>query len=178
MIEDIISKYDPALLILFPHNLDILSRYDKAKTLEERVAILYRYLQVHRKDLFEIDITNMKSSEYAKACRVEGNAEFTKSNTNLTQALLCYTKSIAAAPYPASENDDSNDLAIAFANRSAVLFAMGKYNECTGDITQTLKFQYPDTLKYKVFMRKGECLQIMGRAEEAMESFEVSCMSY
>ena len=116
-----------------------------------------------------------KSLERSVELRNSGNAEFQKKKDDA--ALRLYTKSIATAPFP-SENTGSeittDALALAFANRSAVFFATESYELCLQDICQALKYNYPSKLLYKIFERKGKCLQYLGRIEDALESVDVS----
>jgi len=79
---------------------------------------------------------------------LEGNKSFNRKNN--TEAISHYTKSIAVA------SNDSEELAIAFTNRSAMFFQLKKYNFCILDIDRALN-NYPDTLKSKLFERKGKC---------------------
>jgi hypothetical protein len=120
--------------------------------------------------------------------RNSGNKAFQKKDDRT--ALLLYTQSIATAPFPSTskiskeemhteltENENnytSEALAVALANRSAVLFSMGDHEACLGDVGQALKYNYPNKLLYKLFERRGKCLQALGRIEEAVESVCVS----
>jgi hypothetical protein len=121
-------------------------------------------------------VLSNKSSEKSIELRNLGNRAFGKNNR---EALRLYTESIAAAPYPTEVELTKCEvtcdaLAIAFANRSAVLFSMGKYEICLKDISQVLKFGYPEKLMYKIYERQGKCLQYLGRKNEALDSVNVS----
>ena len=120
--------------------------------------------------------------------RNSGNKAFQKKDDRT--ALLLYTQSIATAPFPSTpkvfkkemhteltENKDncsSEALALALANRSAVLFSMGDHEACLIDVRQALKYNYPNKLLYKLFERRARCLQALGRIEEAVENLCVS----
>jgi tetratricopeptide (TPR) repeat protein len=118
--------------------------------------------------------------------RNSGNKAFQKKDDRT--ALMLYTQSIAIAPFPSiseisneemraelTENENCSEaLALALANRSAVLFSMGNHDSCLSDIRQALKFNYPNKLLYKLFERRGKCFQALGRIEEAVENLCVS----
>ncbi|XP_067002891.2 SET and MYND domain-containing protein 4 isoform X2 [Anabrus simplex] len=72
-------------------------------------------------------------------------------------SLLMYTESIRYAP------DNSEDLSLALANRSAALFHM-----------QYFEKGYPSHLQYKLHMRKGQCLLKLGKCEEAVKALETA----
>lgn len=76
-------------------------------------------------------------------------------NYTCVEALKLYTKSIAYAPYP------SEQLALAYANRSAVLIKLHKYKLCIQDIDRTLALAYPNNLRAKLYVRKVECLNAL-----------------
>ncbi|XP_012286362.1 SET and MYND domain-containing protein 4 isoform X2 [Orussus abietinus] len=59
----------------------------------------------------------------------------------------------------------SKELALAYANRSAVLFRFKKYKESLGDIDRALDLDYPDHLKPKLLLRKGVCLRALGEQD-------------
>lgn len=76
-------------------------------------------------------------------------------------AIKMYTKSIAYAPYP------SEQLSLAYGNRSAVLLKLRKFDLSIQDIDRALANPYPDNLRPKLYVRKIECLVAMkGSATE------------
>lgn len=92
---------------------------------------------------------NSKSSTFREA----GNKIFLSNDNHksLEKALELYTKSIAYA-IPSSK-----ELALSFANRSAVLMKFNRLKECLEDIERALQLNYPDKLKPKLYYRKAEC---------------------
>jgi hypothetical protein len=70
-------------------------------------------------------------------------------------AVHRYTKSAQFAPV------GSESLALAFANRSAVLFQMKEYAKCIEDIGYSLEAGYPEVSRYKLVERKIKCLIFM-----------------
>ncbi|KDR23054.1 SET and MYND domain-containing protein 4-like isoform X2 [Zootermopsis nevadensis] len=126
---------------------------------------------------------NEKSLTRSIDLRNSGNKAFQKKDDKT--ALMLYTQSIATAPFPSmskisneeletdfaeNEDDTSVALALALANRSAVLFSMSNYEACLSDIKQAMKYNYPNKLLYKLFERQGKCFQALGNLKSAMES--------
>ncbi|GAB1859042.1 SET and MYND domain-containing protein 4 [Camponotus japonicus] len=136
---------------------ELTDRYKKLKTDQERVISTFNVM-------LEYDIvpnaTGMpKNAKESEKLREQGNKVFIKgalNNMTCIDALKLYTKSIAFAPYP------SEQLALAYANRSAVLFQLGLHSECIQDIDRALALNYPDDLRAKLYVRKTECLMILG----------------
>ena len=124
-----------------------------------------------------------------------GNQVYQKNK--LLEALEYYSMSICYAPHPPPPNslllhggsgnptdmsatDDAGftheELALGYANRSAVLFQMKEYDLCIRDITRAFDHSYPNNLMYKLFERKARCLKALKdfpRALEAMKSAEM-----
>lgn len=107
-----------------------------------------------------------KNRSESEKFRKEGNTVF--SNKRDLDALECYSKSVAFAPL------NSEELALAFANRSAVSFSLKRYEDCITDVDRALDGKYPDHLKYKLHERKGKCLLNLGRNEAVEESYQVN----
>jgi len=136
---------------------ELTDKYKKLKTDEERVIFTLNVM-------LEYDVvpnaTGMpKNAKESEKLREQGNKVFVKgalNNITCIEALKLYTKSIAFAPYP------SKQLALAYANRSAVLFQLGLHSECIQDIDRALALDYPDDLRAKLYVRKTECLMILG----------------
>lgn len=111
-----------------------------------------------------IDISKLQDNE--QKCESEsvrqreiGNL-FTK-RMDYGHAIAAYTKSIASAPH------DSTALALAFANRGAILKTMGHFKDSVKDSLNALAHGYPEHLKHKVYIRLGQCYQQMGEVDEA-----------
>ena len=63
-------------------------------------------------------------------------------------------------------------LALAYANRSAVLFQRNEIKACYRDIERAMVAGYPENLLYKLWDRKGKCLMKVSRFVQATEAFE------
>lgn len=95
-----------------------------------------------------------KSSEF----RREGNDLF--KIKRFYDALCKYNSSIKLAPVLSSQSTDDteNDLALAYANRSAVFYHLNEFVLCLNDIEAAITFGYPCKLKSKLIERKLNCL--------------------
>jgi len=124
--------------------------------------------------------------------RNQGNQVYQKNK--LVEALELYTQSICLAPHPppspntfvfqnmpgggGSDHDDLGgghqyeELALGFANRSAVLFQLKEYELCIRDITRAFDNSYPNNLMYKLFERKARCLKALKEYPRALESMK------
>lgn len=136
---------------------DVTNNFHKLETDEDRVKFTLNVMEEN--DFIPHVINKSKSAEESERLREEGNKAFASCNFNSAMChftLGLYTKSIALAPHK------SKQLALAYANRSAVLFDLGLYSECIQDIDRALALSYPDDLKGKLYMRKTHCLIILG----------------
>ncbi len=53
--------------------------------------------------------------------------------------------------------------------RSAALYHLSHYPDCLQDIDLALKYRYPKNLEHKLHQRKGQCLNKIGKHEEAIK---------
>ncbi len=74
-----------------------------------------------------------KSGGTASRLRDEGNAKFGARDDR--SALKLYTESVVCAPKWGPE------LGLAFGNRSAALYHMGRYRECLRDVQLAIKYR-------------------------------------
>ena len=105
--------------------------------------------------------------QHTKKLRNLGNQVYQKNR--LSEALEYYSQSICLAPHPLPPNTylshpqdqeetfSYEELALGYANRSAVLFQMKEYELCIRDITRAFNYSYPNNLMYKLFERKSRC---------------------
>ncbi|KAL0123036.1 hypothetical protein PUN28_007576 [Cardiocondyla obscurior] len=147
-------------------SFEISHQFMKLKTDEERIIFTLNLLQEY--NVFPTKTGMPKNAKESEKLREQGNAVFvsgTLQSKTCISALQLYTKSITFAPYP------SEQLALGYANRSAVLFQLGLHSECIQDIDRALAINYPDNLRAKLCLRKTECLMILGdrRVENTLE---------
>lgn len=91
----------------------------------------------------------MKDNSQADEWRVKGNAHFDK--RDLREAIISYNKSLCYA------EPGSQQLALAYGNRSAVYLDIGCYDECLENIELARKSNHPAPLKLKI--REEKCLK-------------------
>lgn len=101
-------------------------------------------------DRSKIELTECKSSARAIEYRSDGNDMYLALEDD--EALTFYTMSIAYAV------DGSEEQALAYGNRSAVLFRISKYVQCLLDINRSLRGSCPEHVREKLCRRKEECL--------------------
>lgn len=96
----------------------------------------------------------VKNSDKSVQIRKQGNKLFTQKNHTSKiheQIWKCYCRSIATA------HNSSEELAAGYANRSALLIHLKKYEDCNVDIERALKITTSDSLKVKLYCRQVEC---------------------
>ncbi|XP_023339607.1 SET and MYND domain-containing protein DDB_G0284059 [Eurytemora carolleeae] len=119
-----------------------------------------------------------KNKNRSNQLRESGNKAYSQKNN--ASALKLYTDAIRFAPYHLIDDDTSagygEELALAFANRSVVLVQLKNYEAALSDIDLAFMAQYPQNLRYKLYERKGRCLQALKQDKLAEEAFN-SCLS-
>ncbi|XP_055627947.1 SET and MYND domain-containing protein 4 [Toxorhynchites rutilus septentrionalis] len=93
-----------------------------------------------------------KNDVKAIACRKKGNEYFHPNVKQYIKAIERYNESIALA------ETNSETLAIAYANRSAVCFELKEYSECLENIELARQNGYPSRLMAKLAKREADCL--------------------
>lgn len=94
-----------------------------------------------------------KNNELSLQFRNEGNSAFSGKNWHL--AIDLYNKSLCFA-----ENGSEN-IGLAFGNRSACFFNLKMFNKCLIDIDMALKSNYPDRLVEKLETRRNNGLKLI-----------------
>ncbi|XP_033752597.1 SET and MYND domain-containing protein 4-like [Pecten maximus] len=155
---------------------ELRKKFDKCTSNEERVSLIYK-LPIAQDVIQANPNFREKCDEVAVSLRNQGNAFFQKKKYK--QALDLYTQSVLFSPWRSSNSNEDNGnidktptLALAFANRSAVLFHMAKDELCLADIELALENGYPENLQYKLYDRKGKCYMQLKWGEEAIKAFE------
>lgn len=134
------------------------------KEMKDKVCMAYHLLEEAKLLPDKMD-PHPKSSLESSNFREKGNKEFLKKQDLL--AVQTFSVSAAFAPLKTAE------LALAFANRSAVTYSMKEYTDCIKDIDRALGENYPKHLHYKLYERKGKCLKGIGKNRSAREQFKV-----
>ncbi|KAF4530783.1 hypothetical protein B566_EDAN017972 [Ephemera danica] len=148
----------------------IVEEFTAARTNEARMQIASKFYAPNTYDRgmeqnFQDvkDVTNFKSKQKSEQHRTRGNTAYQSGQKKV--ALNLYTESIANAP------SDSVELSLAYANRSAVLRAMGKCRECLVDIERALSRGYPKDKSFKLLLREMLCHRDLGHGDEIVASF-------
>ncbi|XP_063702230.1 SET and MYND domain-containing protein 4-like [Culicoides brevitarsis] len=110
------------------------------------------------------DIFHPKNDAASLEARNRGNQFFIK-DKDYVAALECYNKSICLA------TSESENLAIGYANRSAIYLNAGFYKLCLENIELAMKNNYPEKLKPKLEQRRKECLELLNNNEDSLEKF-------
>lgn len=134
-------------------NHELVTKFGELKSDEERFIFALRLLDRHKIEL--IYKSKHKNAADATKLREEGNKLYCSGWDY--KAAEKYTASILYA------KNSSEELALAYANRSSVLFRMQKFDDSINDIDRALSMKYPDKLKTKIYERKGLCLTALGR---------------
>ncbi|XP_014487855.1 PREDICTED: SET and MYND domain-containing protein 4-like [Dinoponera quadriceps] len=140
---------------------DVMDSFQKLKTDQERVIFTFNI--IWENGVIPNVINKRKNAKDSERLRKEGNNIFVNCNLSdnpCINALNFYTGSISFAPYP------SLQLALAFGNRSFILYILDLYSECIQDIDRALALNYPNDLKGKLFIRKMQCLIALGNPIE------------
>ncbi|XP_046483537.1 SET and MYND domain-containing protein 4-like isoform X1 [Neodiprion pinetum] len=133
----------------------LVSKFRMLKTENERFEVALKTVIEHQ--ITVLDTTcQQKNLDRSITLRNNGNESFL--SCQYYTAVKQYTESIVCAP------ESSEELAIAYANRSAALFRLGKFTDCVEDIDRALNLKYPDRLKIKLYKRKKLSLVALGRS--------------
>ena len=107
-----------------------------------------------------------KCSKSSVKFRIQGNRLFVKKNHTLEiheKIWMLYTASIALAV------SKSEELAAGYANRSALLMHLRKYDDSLRDIDRALKITSFDCLKVKLLCRKAKCSVLLKNGIELLK---------
>ena len=69
-------------------------------------------------------------------------------------------------------NGQGEDMALAFANRSALFMRQGRLRQCMEDNTIALSSGYPKHLSYKMYQRLAKCASQVGMMKDAKKYYE------
>ena len=126
---------------------EIEEKFNKLTSDLERVTIMLEY-----KKYVDIPIQTSfkaKSSQVSNKLRQCGNKLYTSGKNK--EALRTYSQSISFA------EKKSKELGLAYANRSAVLYALNNYLAAISDIKAAFDNFYPENLSFKLYERLGKC---------------------
>ncbi|KFB50123.1 hypothetical protein ZHAS_00018179 [Anopheles sinensis] len=107
-----------------------------------------------------------KNNEKAISLREQGNLAYKTTPKDADRAMEYYNKSICMAV------EDSEELGIGYANRSAVYFNRKMYRECLENIRLAKEHHYPERLMNKLIEREERCLENIALSNENPEEAE------
>ncbi|XP_062391709.1 SET and MYND domain-containing protein 4 [Sardina pilchardus] len=140
--EQIWSQLDPEqqkkLSVL--SDIDEIFVFGQSQTTVEDVQVL---------SSISITYPVQKCAQSAGRCRERGNSSFKAKD--YMAASLHYSQGLCHAP------EDSEQLALCYANRSAALFHLACYQESLEDIERALAHGYPSQLQPKLLTRREQC---------------------
>ncbi|XP_012270272.1 SET and MYND domain-containing protein 4 [Orussus abietinus] len=134
----------------------------KLKTFTDEQRVIYTFNLLEKFGIQPESTCFQKDTEKSVNKRIKGNKIYTSRFANAEQyvnAWEMYSESIAYA-LPGSE-----ELALAYGNRSAVLFRLKKYKECLEDIERALSSNYPDDSRPKLLLRREMCFKVLGELD-------------
>ncbi|XP_053562195.1 SET and MYND domain-containing protein 4 [Bombina bombina] len=133
--------------------------FSKLADLEKMFMACWSMLQPEDEETLDrvsCDLSVDKQPNAVLFYKEEGNRRFGRKR--YTAAAVLYSKALSHAS-PGTE-----EMAICFANRSAVLFHLGHYSACLEDIERAKEHGYPERLKNKILHRQTECFQRLKQA--------------
>lgn len=99
-------------------------------------------------------VVSAQSDDKSTEFRMRGNQQFQEKNWRAAMEL--YNKSLRYA------TDGSENISLAYANRSVCFFQIQKYEQCLVDIELAKKANYPERLMHKLNDREAACLKMLG----------------
>lgn len=145
------------------------------------VLSLPRLSSQHEDNLFKIikPIYGEKSKDTSQQNREAGNSAFHAGNYR--QCLVLYSVAVFTAPIRSDNKmgNEENCFALALANRSACLQRLHSYQLAISDIELSLESGYPKSKVFKLYERKAECYEKLGKYSQASNCYEkaISFMS-
>lgn len=152
------------MIPVYDHFFDTLANSLHIEKNYEIALEIFKNIQPHEEKVrFSLELMNQRSlllchtlviskkdDVQAAEMRKVGNRYFAQDD--YVPAMEHYNKSLCLA------EKGSENMGIAYANRSAVYFRAGYYNICLENIELALKNGYPDKLENKIMERKQDCL--------------------
>ncbi|KAJ8682914.1 hypothetical protein QAD02_018706 [Eretmocerus hayati] len=131
----------------------------------EKAWIARTIMQLELYQGYPEGVNRQKNASDSILYRMKGNELFKSKSHNREihlKTLERYSQSIALAP------NNSEELAMAYGNRSALTHHLKQYKECLEDCDRAIKITKSEVLKNKLTCRKLECLAAMG--DKSLES--------
>lgn len=139
---------------------DLSNEFNEIKENWKKVKFAEKILQESKLSA-ELTLRVEKNNEKSKELRQLGNEFFSLKKKDYERALKLYNESICYA------EKDSEDLAIGFANRSAIYFEWKMYNFCLENIELAKMYGYPERLMEKLNKRESACKKSLEAESES-----------
>lgn len=156
------SKLD-VIIRKFIEKYDTLGKTDN-KTSQNGVAEIYQILQESR--LFsQLVAKESKSDQGSEKLRAVGNTAYKARDFEV--ALQTYTRAVCSAEV------ESEAMALAHANRSAVHYEIQEHNDVIKDIHHALaNGKYPEHMKHKLLERRAKSYLALSQFQKALEDLK------
>ena len=142
---------------------EIEEKFNKLTSDFERVTLVLEYKKYV--DIPILTSFKAKSSQVSNKLRQCGNKLYTSGKNK--EALKTYSQSISFA------ENKSKELGLAYANRSAVLYALSNYLAAISDIEAAFDNFYPENLSFKLCERLGKCYMGIENFKNAEQNFKL-----
>ncbi|XP_008544405.1 SET and MYND domain-containing protein 4 [Microplitis demolitor] len=143
-----IQNEDWSKLIWRIKGLQLMKAQKLPETDEGRVKLAIDFLQINQ----DILVIKPESKSSAKAFEMINDATKQISKLPYKSLLTLYTKGLAYSP------ENSEAMAKAYANRSAILCNERLYEAALDDVGSALEIGYPDNLKAKLYVRRAKAV--------------------
>lgn len=136
--------------------------FNQIKSNALKVKFVLRVLSKYDR-IPKIELRKSKDNAHAKTLRQNGNKLFALKGVSLFKALDFYNQSICFA------EDNTDELSICYANRSAVYFECHLYEVCLENIELARMSGYPGRLMDKIKKRERECYALLADPEKSSD---------
>lgn len=147
----------------FPHLAEVNLEFNRQDQRERAFKPIYGTLR-SKELLPQVKQKEGKSNDISEKLRTEANEIYIQMKA--TKSVLgMYTKAICVA------KPDSQEIALAYASRSAVTFELKGYDDSIKDIDRALAGKYPNN-KSKLYTRRGRCFMALSQYSKALKDFK------
>lgn len=156
--------------------VDLFADSCKEEQFQEWNGKLNNSFWKHRFGSTDIEIRPNKSNDVSHAWRMKGNLIFRDEKLSLNDrwklSIEFYTKSLIFAEV------DTENVSLAYANRSVCFFHLKMYAKCLIDIEYAKKANYPEKLMPKLDKRKADCIRLMQTQIEIKPMYENPALDF
>lgn len=139
---------------------DAITLFELSETHEERVRFSLKLIDDQGSLPPKSLVISRKNGARAVEVRISGDHHFAKKE--YLSALQLYNEALCFC------EKGTENMGMAYANRSAVYFMTGYYELCLENIELALQNAYPEVLKDKLIKRKNDCLYKINNGGEKL----------